>query len=298
MKIIEQDMWGKWVLHGRFNHVTQEQREETLQQLLYPIRDTLLMLAAVRQGDIVLDVGCGDGLVAFGALEKVGNHGKVIFSDISASLLGHCQALAHSRDVLERCQFLQASAEDLRVLPDEAVTVVTVRSVLLYIQDKRKAFSEIYRVLKPKGRIALYEPIANFETFGNPAFPGWFYGYDVTPIKDIAHKVQAIFEEIEPWESDSTTNFDERDLFVCAEQAGFTTVNATTSMQFLARTDALTWEQFLRLQINPRLPTIEEAMQQALTAHEMELFTGYLRPLVEAGQGVHRSAWLYLQAIK
>src|SRR5262245_34623225 len=116
MRSVDQDMWGKWVLHGRFNHVTQEQREETLQQMLYPIRDTLLRLAAVRQGDIVLDVGCGDGLVAFGALEKIGNHGKVIFSDISASLLDHCQALAHSRHVLEHSQFLQASAEDLSVL--------------------------------------------------------------------------------------------------------------------------------------------------------------------------------------
>jgi ubiquinone/menaquinone biosynthesis C-methylase UbiE len=298
MENVDRDIWAKWILDGRFGHSTQEQREEMLQQVLYPIRDTLLALATIRQGDTVLDVGCGDGLVAFGALEQVGNNGNVIFSDISASLLDHCRALAHSRHVLERCQFLQASAEDLRVLADEAVTVVTVRSVLLYIQDKQKAFSEIYRVLKPKGRLALYEPIANFETFGNPAFPDCFYGYDVTPIKDIAHKVQAIFEEIEPWESDSSTNFDERDLFTFAEQAGFTTINTTASMQFLSHTDALSWEKFLLLQINPRIPTIEEAMRQTLTVHERELFTRYLRPLVEAGQGVYRSAWLYLQAIK
>lgn len=293
-----QDIWSKWLLQGRFNAVKQEQRETSLQKILYPIRDTLLSMAAVSQGDTVLDVGCGDGLIAFSALEKVGNHGKVIFCDISDTLLDHCQTLARSRRVLERCQFLCAPVEDLSALPDGVASAVTIRSVLLYVQDKRKAFSEIYRVLKPQGRVALFEPMGSFGTLGNPAFPDRFNGYDVTPIKDIAQKVQAIFENIEPWESASTTNFDERDLFTLAEQAGFTAVKATTSMQFLSHTDALTWEQFLLIQIHPRIPSIKDAMQQALTPKEIEEFTGYLRPLVEAGQGIYRDAWIYLQATK
>jgi arsenite methyltransferase len=44
----------------------------------------------------VLDVGCGDGLIAFGALDRVGEEGQVIFSDISQDLLDHCRSLAES----------------------------------------------------------------------------------------------------------------------------------------------------------------------------------------------------------
>ena len=83
-----------------------------------------------------------------------------------------------------------------------------------------------------------------------------------------------------------------------AERAGFTTINARTSMHSRARTDALTWEQFLLLQLHPRIPTFQEAMHQALTPHEIEEFTNYLRPLVETGQGIYRDAWMYLQATK
>jgi ubiquinone/menaquinone biosynthesis C-methylase UbiE len=298
MAITTQDIWSKWILQGRFDSIAREKREATLQRMLYPIRDALLTMAAVRPGDTVLDVGCGDGLIAFAALEKVGEHGKVIFSDISNTLLDHCQAIAHSRHVLERCQFLHAPVEDLSALPDEVASVVTIRSVLLYVQDKQKAFSEIYRVLKPQGRVALYEPIGSFSAFANPAFPDRFYGYDVTPIKDIAQKVHALFESIEPWESASTTNYDEQDLFTMAERAGFTAINARTSMHSRAHTDTLTWEQFLLLQLHPRVPTFQEAMLQALTPHEIEEFTNYLRPLVEAGQGLYRDAWMYLQATK
>ena len=129
MAITTQDIWSKWILQGRFDSIACEKREATRQRMLYPIRDTLLTMAAIRPGDTVLDVGCGDGLIAFAALEKVGEHGKVIFSDISNTLLDHCQAIAHSRHVLERCQFLHAPVEDLSALPDEVASAVTIRSV-------------------------------------------------------------------------------------------------------------------------------------------------------------------------
>src|SRR5229473_206108 len=103
MENMKQDSWAQWLLQGRFSTDSQEQQEKTMKQLLYPIRDTLLSLAAIREDDTVLDIGCGDGLIAFGALEKIGKSGKsgkVIFSDISSALLGHCQTIAHSRQVL------------------------------------------------------------------------------------------------------------------------------------------------------------------------------------------------------
>ena len=74
-----QDIWSKWLLQGRFKAVKQEQRETSLQQILYPIRDTLLSLAAVSQGDTVLDVGCGDGLIALVPWRRWGTTARSYF---------------------------------------------------------------------------------------------------------------------------------------------------------------------------------------------------------------------------
>jgi len=55
---------------------------------------------------------------------------------------------------------------------------------------------------------------------------------------------------------------------------------------------------FLRYAGNPKIPTIEEAMQQVLTPEEVNILTLYLRPLVEQGQGNRKSALAYLWATK
>ncbi len=54
----------------------------------------------------------------------------------------------------------------------------------------------------------------------------------------------------------------------------------------------------LRTAGNPKIPTLDEAMQEALSPAERETFVTYLRPLVEAGQGITRSAVVYLWATK
>ena len=68
----------------------------------------MLQNAKLAEGDTVLDVGTGDGLIAFGALDRVGKQGKIIFSDISQDLLDHSRALAEDLGVSDRCQFLKA----------------------------------------------------------------------------------------------------------------------------------------------------------------------------------------------
>jgi hypothetical protein len=54
----------------------------------------------------------------------------------------------------------------------------------------------------------------------------------------------------------------------------------------------------LRVAGNPKIPTLEEATQQALTPAEAEKFVNHLRPLVESKQGVNRSAVAHLWAVK
>src|SRR5215831_13785923 len=124
------DRWHRWLMDVRFGSDPVE-RERLLTEVLYPVRDTVLDKAQLRSGDTVLDVGAGDGLIAFGALERLGPHGHVIFSDISEDLLDHCRAAAAAEGLLDRCRFVLAPADSLADIADASVDVVTTRSVLI-----------------------------------------------------------------------------------------------------------------------------------------------------------------------
>lgn len=285
-----QDCWAEWVLRRKFAGEPDQQRAL---DWLRNVRDQVLAHASVAEGDVVLDVGTGDGLVAFGALEKVGSDGRVIFSDISQDLLDHCRSLAQELGVLDRCGFLRASAEGLSAIPDAAVDVVTTRSVLIYVKAKREAFHEFYRVLKSQGRLSILEPI---NSFAHPEPPHLFAGYDVAPVLDLALKVRAVYERIQP-PDDPMLDFDERDLLQLSEEAGFREAH----LELRADIQPLRprqWEGFLTTSGNPRIPTFGEAMDQSLTRDELEQFSNHLRPLVEAGKGTWRLALACLWAVK
>ena len=267
-------------------------------EFLRSLRDRVLDGAAVEEGDFLLDVGCGDGLISFGALERVGDQGQVIFSDISQNLLDHCRKLAEESGVANRCSFLQTPADDLSSVEDASVDVVTTRSVLIYVEDKRRSFEEFHRVLKPGGRLSIFEPI---NRFAHPEPPHRFLGYDVTPVKDLARKLHAVYERIQP-PDDPMLDFDERDLFTLAESAGFEEIHLDYRAEMysgnLPRMEGLTWEKFVQSAGNPKIPTLAEALQEALTPEEAERFTAHLRPLVESARRKGREADAYLRAVK
>jgi ubiquinone/menaquinone biosynthesis C-methylase UbiE len=106
-----QDRWSTWLLQTRF--AGDPERKKVFEEYLFPVRDRVLANADVADGDVLLDVGAGDGLIAFAALPLVGASGKVIFSDVSQDLLDHAQALAEQMDVLDRVDFVRVSADDL-----------------------------------------------------------------------------------------------------------------------------------------------------------------------------------------
>jgi arsenite methyltransferase len=175
------------------------------------------------------------------------------------------------------------------------VDVVTTRSVLIYVKDKPGAMREFYRVLKPGGRVSLFEPINVLMSAGHP---DRLYGYDTGPVSDIAAKVQAVFESIQPRAEDPMVDFDERDLVRQAEAAGFPTVSLELRVTVQAEVRPVPWPRFLRMSGNPLIPSLAEVMDQVLSPQEIAEFTGYLRPLVESGTGQERRALAYLTAVK
>jgi len=154
--------------------------------------------ASLLPRQTLLDVGCGDGLIAFGALARVKSC-KVIFSDISQDLLNHAQRIVRQLNVDDRCQFVNVAADDLSSLQSASVDVVTTRSVLIFVTAKQKSFDEFFRVLKPGGRLSICEPISRF---GWPEPSHLFRGYDVTPIIPIVDKVKAVYLRLQPPDTD------------------------------------------------------------------------------------------------
>jgi arsenite methyltransferase len=284
------DIWSEWVLERRFGG-NRRVMKAAMDEYFYQ-RERVLDSANLGDHQLLLDVGCGDGLIAFRALEKSATS-TVIFSDVSQNLLNHTRSVAEKLTIAHRCQFLLGSAEQVPI-QSRSVDVVTACCVLIHVAAKQSAFNEFFRVLKPGGRMSIFEPI-NRLSLSEPEH--LFSGFDVTPIISIAAKVKAIYFRNQPPATDPMLNFDERDLFDFAEKAGFDALQ----LEFQIKREPpkiSDWEILVRRRPNPRAPSLEEAMEQALTSEERELFVRHLQPLVKSKQGRTKSGVAYLFAIK
>jgi len=283
------DIWAEWLAEHRYGGDPEVRRE--MLDRLGEVRDKVLDRAALAEGETLLDVGCGEGLIGFGALERGAGH--VVFSDISDDLLDLCRETADALGLLDRCSFVNAGAEDLAGIGDASVDVVTTRSVLIYVKEKTRAFGEFFRVLRPGGRLSLFEPINRFCLAEKAQ---GFWGYPSDGLSDLAERVERIYEEIQP-PSDPMLDFDERDLIRLAEEAGFFPIELELQAEVRSM-EPRPWPAFLNSSGNPRIPTIAEAMDRALTPDERERFSEHLRPLVEQGTGTWRMATAYVTAIR
>jgi arsenite methyltransferase len=283
------DCWADWIRTRRTGG-DPEQEARMLEELAV-VRDRVLDNARLSGGEVLLDAGCGNGLIGFGALDR--SAGEVVFADVSTPLLDDCRELAAKAGVLDRCRFLEARAEDLGELADASVDVVTTRSVLIYVKDKGRAFAEFHRVLRPGGRLSIFEPI---NRFGMDERAGtWGYTLDREAAALMA-KVTAP-EVIQQGPDDPMVDFDERDLLALVEAAGFFPVK----LDYVAEVrpfEPRRWETALHSSGNPKIPTLAEAMEQALTTEERERLVAQLRPAVEEGRGVWRMGVAYLSATR
>jgi SAM-dependent methyltransferase len=110
-------------------------------------------LASLKEGEVVLDLGSGAGFDCFLASVKVGAKGKVIGVDMTPEMIEKARSNA-KKNGIENVEFRLGEIEHLPV-KDNSVDVVISNCVINLSADKSRVFQEIYRVLRPGGRIAI-----------------------------------------------------------------------------------------------------------------------------------------------
>lgn len=110
-------------------------------------------LGPLAPGERVLDVGCGAGTDTLVAAQMVGPEGRVTGIDMTAEMLAKARQSAGELGV-DNVELVEGEAERLP-FPDESFDVVISNGVIDLVPDKDAVFSEIFRVLRPGGRIQI-----------------------------------------------------------------------------------------------------------------------------------------------
>ncbi len=294
------DVWSEWLLHRR--HGGDPQYEPVMRALVEGFRDRVLDGANLAPGMVLVDVGTGDGLIAFGAFERLGHGLRAVLVDPSVPLLERAERRAVALGLEERCSFLDTSAEELRGVADASADLVTSRAVLAYVADKAKALRQFYRVLKPGGRISLGEPIlrdeavqlANLTRYLRDQPPAAATATAWLIRRWKAAQYPSTAEEID---GNPLTNFTERDLFEMCRLAGFHEIQL--ELHIKDRPSSIqSLEVLMDISPRPGAPTLREIFASDFTPEERRQLEDALRAQFASKFLYERDIVAYIVAIK
>ena len=219
-----------------------------------PLANDLVRVAALHVGERVLDVGCGTGVVARLAAERVRPDGAVAGLDINPGMLVVARSITPPDMGVE---WYEGSAESMP-LPSEAFDVVLCQMSLQFVTDRLRCLREMRRILASGGRVVLNVP--------GPAGPPFEILADAMMrhiTSQAAGFVRAVF-----------ALYEEAELESLLKDAGFRHVNARAEIRELslpAPRDFL-WQY---VGSTPLAPIVAAADDDARSALEREVVAGW-----------------------
>ncbi len=294
------DVWSDWLLHRR--HADDPEYDRVVRAIIERYADRVLDGAQLAPGCTLADIGAGEGIVAFRAIDRIGPSLRVLLTDISPPLLHHAEALSVERGVRPQCTFLQCAADDLKQLGDASVDVVTTRAVLAYVADKGAALREFHRILRPGGRLSIAEPVFQDDAFAARALKTLI---DTRPAGSVnrflllLHRWKAAQypDTEEGIQQSPIANYSERDLVRFAQAAGFGGIHMELHID-IAPSIVTSWDVFLRSSPHPLAPALSVILAEQFSAEERHFFEQVFRPVVEDPKSVTADRIVYLTARK
>jgi ubiquinone/menaquinone biosynthesis C-methylase UbiE len=296
---VESDVWSDWLLQKR--HADDPAYSRVVQSVVEGYADRVLDGAQLGDGMTLVDVGAGEGLVAFRAIDRIGPSLRVILTDVSAPMLRHAESIAERRNVRTQCTFLECAAENLAAITDASVDVVTTRAVLAYVANKQAALTEFFRILEPGGRLSILEPLLQEEAFYARALRRRIEDRSLPTDRfmTLLHRWKAAqFPDTEDACAQSPiANYSERDLLNIVRAAGFSPIHLQMHID-VAPSRVTSWDVFVQTSPHPWAPSLQQILAEQFSDDERRFFEQMVRPTVESGNNTTTERAVYIQAQK
>lgn len=294
---IGSDVWSEWLLHHR--QADDPAYASVVQATVNGYADRVLDGAHLVAGMTLVDVGSGEGVVAFRAIERIGESLRVILTDISAPMLRYAESMASKRNLRSQCSFLASGADKLEGIADSSADAVVTRASLAYVANKKAAIGECFRILRPGGRLSICEPILQDEAFYVRALKN--------RIEDKSHPPDRFLTLLHRWKAaqfpdtaeacakSPLTNYSERDVLNMVRAAGFNQIHLQLHIDVVPSL-ITSWDVFIGSSPHPWAPSLKQLFAEKFTPDERDFLEHMVRPTVESGKNFTNDRVVYLQA--